>query len=57
MTLKYYPKVLEKNMLHISSEYWSKDEKATIVLPGKRLPFKVQINHLFGFLAISGDIW
>ena len=31
-----------------SSEYWRKDEKATIVLPGKRLSFKVQINHFFG---------
>ena len=33
----------------ISSEYWRKDEKATIVLPGKRLSFKVQINNFFGF--------
>ena len=32
-----------------SSQYWRKDEKATIVLPGKRLSFKVQINHFFGF--------
>ena len=39
-----------------TSEYWRKDEKATIVLPGKRLSFNVQINHFFGFfLAISGD--
>ena len=43
-----------------SSEYWRKDEKAEIVLPGKQLSFKVQINHFFGgffwpFQVISGN--
>ena len=32
----------------ISSEYWRKYQKATIMLPGKQLSFKDQINYFFG---------